>query len=820
MLQSYLKIAFRNLRKNRVFSAINIAGLALGIAAFILILEYVAFERSVNTFHKNLPTLYRMMGHDPETGFYTSMAPAVAPLVKREFPEVRDVCRIAESSANGIITITDEKGGQSQQTFRENQLAYADASFFTLFTFPLVQGTATAALTQPNTIAISQSQARKYFGTGRAIGRSLTVNNQFGKTLYTVTAVYADMPSNSDLQFDAVLSLETLANPANLNGNSWARLDGFDGTYLTTFLQLPKAADYKALEVKFNALAKKRDPKEDNQFLLQPAANMHLASSLNDPYQTSGSLGFVYLLSGIAGLILVIAWFNYINLSTAGALKRAKEVGVRKVVGAGQTQLIRQFLAESLLLNLIGFMLALLMVVSLQSTFNEFVKKELSLTTLLNTGGWLIGLALLLVGSLASGGYVAFAMTSFQPVQTLKGTFRTNRGGLLRKTLVVAQFSASIALVVSTLVLYRQLQYMQNKDLGVQLDQRVVIQSPQIGDDKSIAARTAVLEDQLAQLPYVKNFCQGIVPGNYYSFGAVNITKQNPRPGDEKKNYSMGIVDDRYLKTYGLKLVAGRNFTTREAELAWEKSAKLIINETAARQLGFASPAAAAGQIINWGQPYEIVGVVKDYNHQGLRNPIDPIIFMPRRFGPASLTVQLTTDPVGPTQGGGSIQRKLAELERLYKAAYPGNPFEFYFADENFNKQYETEQQYRQVFTMASILAIFIACLGLFGLATFMTEQRTKEIGVRKVLGASVASIVTLLSADFLKLVVISIVIASPLAWYAMNSWLKDFAYKIDIEWWMFALAGLLAVGIALVTVSFQSVRAALTNPVKSLKVE
>ncbi|WP_460981127.1 ABC transporter permease [Spirosoma fluminis] len=815
MLQSYLKITFRNLRKNRVFSLINIAGLGLGIAAFGLILEYIAFERSVNSFHKNLPALYRIMGHDPEDGFYTSMAPAVAPLIKQEFPDVRDFCRIADNSANGIITVGDQKNGQSQQTFRENRLAYADASFFRLFTFPLVQGTAASALTQPNTVAISQSHARKYFGNGRAIGQSLTVNNQFGKTLYTVTGVYADMPANSDMQFDAVLSLQTLANPANLNGNTWARLDGFDGTYLTTFLQLREETDYRVLEAKFNDLAKKRDPQEDNQFLLQPAANMHLASSLNDPYRTSGSLGFVYLLSGIAGLILLIAWFNYINLSTAGALKRAKEVGVRKVVGAGKAQLIGQFLGESLLLNLIGFVVALLLIASLQDVFNEFVKKELGLSTLLSTGGWLIGLMLLIVGSLTSGGYVAFAMTSFQPSQTLKGTFRTNRGGLLRKTLVVAQFSASVALVVSTLVLYRQLQYMQNKDLGVQLDQRVVIQSPQIGDDRLLASRATVLEDQLAQLPYVKNFCQGIVPGNYYNFGASGITRQHPRPGDEKKNYSMGIVDDRYLKTYGLKLVAGRNFTTQEAELEWEKSAKLMINETAARQLGFASPAQAAGQVITWGQPYEIVGVVKDYNHQGLHKAIDPIIFMPRRHGPASLTLQLTTDPAQ-----GSIQGKLTDLERLYKAAYPGNPFEFYFVDENYNKQYETEQQYGQVFTLASALAIFIACLGLFGLATYMTEQRTKEIGVRKVLGASVGSIVALLSKDFLKLVFVSIVIASPIAWYAMNRWLQDFAYKVDIEWWMFALAGLLAVGIALLTVSFQSIKAALMNPVKSLKTE
>lgn len=816
MLLNYLKIALRNLRKNRVFSLINMAGLALGIATFAFILEYVAYERSVNGFHKNLPTLYRMLTQNREGDIWADMAPAVGPLVKQEFPEVRDFCRIGEHSANGIVSFSDGPAGQSLQSFRESNLAYAEANFFTLFTFPLVQGTAATALVQPNTVALSQSLARKYFGSKKPMGQQLVLNNQFGKTPYTVTAVFADMPKNSDLMFDAVFSLQTLANPANLNGNTWARLDGFDGNYLTTFLKLAdeapgKSANYKALEAKFNAYNKKVKPEDETVFLLQPATNLHLAASLSDIYRTSGSLGFVYLLSGIAGLILLIAWFNYINLSTAGALKRAKEVGVRKVIGAGPGQLIGQFLGESLLLNLVGFGLAVILVLSLQPVFNEFTDRALSLAVLNTDGVWLLGLLLLVVGALASGGYVAFALTSFQPIQTLKGAYQRGKGGWLRKTLVVAQFSASVALVIATLVLYRQLQYMQNKDLGVKLTQRLVIRRPEIGEG-SFAPRAVRLEDQLMQLPYVKNLSQtSIVPGNFYNFTTTGITKQNPRPGDEKKSFSMGIVDDRFLPTYDIKLAAGRNFTVREAELGWEKSAKLMINETAAHQLGFASSADAVGKFINWGQPYEVVGVVKDYNHQGLQRVIDPVIFMPRR-SLSDMTIQLATD--------GDIPDKLAEIERFYKASFPGNPFEFYFVDENYNRQYQTEQQYGQVFTLASALAIFIACLGLFGLAAFTTEQRTKEIGVRKVLGASVFSIVALLSKDFLKLVLVSILIASPIAWYAMSNWLTNYAYKVSIEWWMFAGAGLLAVSIALLTVSFQSVKTALMNPVKSLRTE
>ncbi|WP_018618103.1 ABC transporter permease [Spirosoma luteum] len=821
MFQNHLKITLRQLWKNKTFSGVNIAGLAIGIAAFLLILEYIAYEKSYNQFHTQLPQLYRMLTQTREGDIWVDMAPAVGPLAKQKFPEVRDFCRIGEHSANGIVSPDmGSKAGQ-QLSFREDKLAYADASLFTLFTFPLVQGTAATALLQPNTVALSQSQARKYFSDSNPLGRTLTLDNQFGKTLYTVTAVYANVPQNSDLLFDAVFSLQTLANPANLNGNDWARLDSFDGSFLTTFLQIPgqKAgvpADYEALAAKLNAFKRKATPKDESTFLLQPATNLHLAASLSDIYRTSGSLGFVYLLSGIAALILLIAWFNYVNLSTAGSLKRAKEVGVRKVIGAGPGQLIRQFLGESLLLNMLAFGVALLLATLLQGVFNEFVKKELSFGVLDTNGFWIAGLGLLLAGSLASGGYVAFALTSFQPIQTLKGSVQAGKGGWLRKTLVVAQFSMSIALVIATLVLSQQVQFMQNKDLGVRLAQRVVIEGPKINLTGSFAAGTTALDHELGQLPYVKNFCQtGIVPGNYYNFTANGITRQtrsvgSSRTGDDQKNYSMGIIDDRFLETYEIGVAAGRNFTVREAELGWEKSGKLMVNETGARQLGFASATEAVGQFINWGKPYEIVGVVKDYNHQGLQRAIDPVIFMPRR-SVSDLTVQLTAD---------QMPEKIAALERIYKASYPGNPFKYYFADENYNKQYQTEQQYGQVFTIGSALAIFIACLGLFGLAAFTTEQRTKEIGVRKVLGASIGSIVTLLSKDFIKLVLIAIVIASPVAWYGMNRWLQDFAYKIDIAWWMFALAGLLAVGIALLTVSFQSIKAALMNPVKSLRSE
>ncbi|MBC3788662.1 ABC transporter permease [Spirosoma utsteinense] len=561
-----LKTTLRQFWRNKLTAAVNIVGLALGVTAFVFILEYVSFEESYNKFHKNLPTLYRLLTSSGQEKIQTDIAPAVAPLAKQQFPEVHDFCRLAEHSANGIVTFTLDRKDRSQHSFREGKLAYADGNFFSIFTFPILEGKAASALTRPNTAAISQSQARKYFGQSKAVGRVLTLNNQFGKTLYTITAVYADMPQRSDLSFDAVFSLETLANPANLNGNKWAELTGFDGRYLTTFLQLAKDANYKGVESKFNALVKKLNPSDETLFRLQPATTMHLGATIGDPYPTNGSLGLIYLLSGVAGLIVLIAWFNYINLSTAGALKRAKEVGVRKVTGASSRQLIAQFLGESALLNLVSFGLAFVLIVLLQSTFNEFIKKDLSLWVLTTSGFWLIGLLILVVGALASGGYVAYTLTSFQPVQTLKGVIKTGKSHWLRQTLVVAQFSASVILIIATLVLYRQLDYMQHTDLGVKLDQRVVIGGPSVGDAQQIADQTTVLEQTLSQLPYVKSFCQtGMVPGEYYNGTTNQVTKQNPRPNDSKQTYAMGVVDDRYLTTYGIKLTAGRNVTRRGA---------------------------------------------------------------------------------------------------------------------------------------------------------------------------------------------------------------------------------------------------------------
>ncbi|WP_373515286.1 ABC transporter permease, partial [Persicitalea sp.] len=541
--------------------------------------------------------------------------------------------------------------------------------------------------------------------------------------------------------------------------------------------------------------------------------NIHLAASLNEPLQTTGNVKYVYMLAGIALLILLIAWFNYVNLSTANSLKRAGEVGVRKAVGATQSNLVAQFLGESLLTNLLGFGLALVLVVSLQPFFVELIGKEVSLDVLIQTPVWLYGLALLLTGTLLSGFYTAWVLSNFNPIETLKVRVTSNAKGVwLRKGLVVGQFAISTCLILATIVIYNQLRYMQNMDLGVSSEQMMVVQGPQIGKDSSFAARTGTFANTLAQQSFVQEFgTSGTVPGKFYNFRTSGFTQPGSQPKDELKGYSFALVGDRYFKTYDIPLVAGRSFTPEEVAVEWNDNSKMLLNERAVSELGFNSPEEALQTKVKWDERYlDVIGVVADYHHTSVQNAIDPIIFYPQN-STAYYSVRLTPENMGD---------KVASLEKLYKSSFPGNPFEYFFIDENYQKAYAGEQEYGQLFTVASILAIFIACLGLFGLATFTVEARTKEIGVRKVLGASVTSVVVLLSKDFLKLVIVAIVIGAPVAAYFLRQWLQDFAYRIDIEWWVYALAALLAVSIAFVTVGYQSIKAGLMNPVDSLRSE
>lgn len=809
MVQTFFKIAFRNIFRNKVYAGLNIVGLAMGIAAFLLLMQYISLEKSVNRFHTNLPQMFRLLNEDKEGKTWPEVEPGWALQAQQRFPEIKGFCRFEYGIAKGIVKANENAG----QSYREENIGYAEGNFFQFFSFPLQAGNA-ASLAKPNTVFLAESAAKKYFGNADPMGKVLTLYNQFGTTSYTVEGVFTNMGDNSDIRYEMVFSLETLKNPANLNSNSWAAVDNLESQYIQTFFALNKGTDITTVEKKLSALRDElKQDKDGVRFRLQAFSDVHLGRSLNDTLMTTANIKYVYMLGAIAFLILLIAWFNYVNLSTANSFKRAGEVGIRKVIGASRKNLIAQFLTESFLLNLLAFILAVILISLLQPLFNSLVGKTLSLQMLAVTSVWWYAIVLLIAGSLLSGAYTAFSLSKFNPIQTLKGKIsKTTSGVLLRKSLVVAQFSISIVLIIATILIYSQLNYMQNKSLGINTNQLLVIRGPEIGKDSTYKNRRTAFWNKIASQSFVKDYCAtGSIPGGWYNFMTSGFTQPGSVKGDELKTYSFAIVGDRFLKTYEIGLVAGRNFTPEECAVEWNDNSKVLMNETAIKQLGFDNPEKALHTKVQWDErALDVVGVVKDYHHTSLQRAIDPIIFYPQNNN-TYFSVRITTD---------KVQEKIASLEKMYKASFAGNPFEYFFVEDNYNKKYAAEKQYGSIFSVASLWAIFIACLGLFGLATFTVESRIKEIGVRKVLGASVPGIVSLLSKDFLVLVFIAFLIASPLAWYAMHKWLQDFAYRVDIGWWVFLVAGFIAFMIALLTVCFRAIRAAVANPVQSLRTE
>ena len=807
MFQNYLTVALRNLSKNKIYSTINIAGLAMGIAAFLFILEYVSLEKSVNKFHAKLPNLARMLCQNAQGENWPQVEPGWAEIAKSRLPEIKSYCRFSDGITQGVV-----QNQLNNRSFREESLSYVEGNFFEFFSFPLVAGQA-KDLNQPDAAFISASTAKKYFGAESPLEQTLKLNNQFGNRVYVVKGVYEDMGDNSDIRFDMVFSLENLKNKENLNGNSWAALDNLDNQYINMLFELSPNTNLKALEKKLTALRREIQTEKDvTVFRLQPLSEVHLATSAQDDLQHTGNRRYVLMLMGIAFLILLIAWFNYINLNTANSIKRANEVGVRKAIGASQQNLLGLFLVESVLVNLSAFVLAIVLVVLLQPLFNQLFEKTLSLQTLFLNPVWALGVGLLLLSSIVSGVYIALVLARFKPVDTLKGKIaKTSSGVFLRKSLVVVQFSISVALIISTMLVFKQLKFMQQANLGFDSKQLVMIPAPQLNLDETYKQRRAAYQDEIAQQSFVEGFCtSGSGPGRGYNFATEGFSSPKSKKGTENQSFAFAIIGENYLPTFKIPLKAGRNFTAIETDVEWNDNDKVILNEKAAKALGFEDVKDALTNKITWDErKLQVIGVVKDYHHEGLQKSIGPIIFYPAQVN--DLTLKLSSD---------NLPVKLAKLEKIYKNYFIGNPFEYLFVDELFNKQYKAEAQFGKIFSAASILAILIACMGLFGLTVFTVESRTKEIGIRKVLGASVGSISSLLTKDFLKLVFVAIVIASPIAYYFMTQWLADFAYRTPVQWWVFALAGGLALLLAFVTIGFQSVKAALANPVESLRSE
>ncbi|GAB3758275.1 ABC transporter permease [Spirosoma pomorum] len=805
MIKNYLKIAWRNLRKQSGYTAINIFGLAVGMAATMLIFQYVSFERSYDRFHERVGRIVRVTAQRYEHGVLSTNwagGPfAAGNQLKDEFAEVEDYVKLF---ARPKLVLEAH-----QRDFRVDKGFFVTPSFFKIFSFPLTEGDSRTALTEPNTGVVSASLAKRLFGTANPVGQLMHVERELP---IRVTGVYPDFPKNSHIQADYLMSFSTfqkLANPKNEPDRNFDNAWDQDGCL--TYLLLKPGVDAAALERKLPAFTERkdqRDPKTGDGLLLQlqPLTDIHLYSHLLFEAGPNGDGNAVYVLLCVAFFIISIAWINYINLATARAIGRAKEVGVRKAIGSYRGQLIGQFLIESALLNGMAVGAAFVLITIALPVFNEFTDQELTYDFVASNRFWLGLGSMYVVGTLLSGLYPAFVLSGFKPVAVLKnGMAGFKEGVTLRKSLVVIQFAASVFLLVATITVFRQLQFMRSQQLGVAIDQTMVLGRP-VNDSTRVSRTKAFKEYLLNQSGTQRVAVSSTVPGEKVEFNAGGIRLLGA-PNEDGKQYRIITTDYDFIDAYGLKMLAGRNFNSALGE----KDA-VILNRTGLLQLGFANPDKAIGQQIDfWGDKLTIVGVIDNFHQQSPREAYEPLIL---RLDPN------VNGAISIKMAGSESTRMVAVVKQAWQQFFPTDPFEFAFLDEQYDKQYRADDRFGQVFGFFTLLAVLVSCLGLLGLVTFTAQQRTKEIGVRKVLGASVWSIVSLLARDFVKLVLIAIVIASPIAWYTMQRWLQDFASRIDIQWWVFAVAGLLAVGIALLTVSFQSLKAALVNPVKSLKTE
>ena len=815
MFKTYFKIAWRSLWRNKLFSGINLGGLAIGIASCLLLLSYVSFQFSYDGFHKNKKVLYRV-GLD----FYQNNKivirsaenyAAVGPALKSDFPEVADEARLYNMGRknNCVFTYKDRH-------FRETRFLYAEASFLTMFSFPFKEGDPATALSEPYTAVISESTARKLFQDQSALGQSIQLDDDDRNSeLCKITGVFKDVPENSHLKFNILISYPTLYHRRNGKDrfeNDWEWKDFY------TYILLHSGTDTRELEAKLTAFTNRHIPGEkdnhkESRMVLEPLTKIHLASGRKDEPEATGDQKTVTFLIIIAIFIITIAWVNYINLSIASALNRAKEIGIRKVMGSRRIQLVKQFLTEAFSLNLMAIMLALLLIYSLQPLLNRFFGSDYPLAGLLASSmGWWF-LLFLLSGTIFSGLYPGLVMSSFKPVSVLKGRLKTSRGGLvLRKSLVIFQFSLSIFLIIGTLVVYQQVQYMLHQNIGMNTNQVMVLDRPGKWDTARMTHNLLVahFKETLEKNTVIENIgMSDELPGKEIRWPSTYSVRdrgiENPIP------INTTTIDEHYLSTLGMNLLAGRNFS-----LNYKTDARgLILTESASRMLGFTSPQDAIGkELLSDKTPYTVVGVTNDFHQESLLKPMQPAVF---QFNGRDLReFEYYLVKMKP----GNASKVIAAVQEAWRDSFKENPFNYYFMDDYFDQQYQSEIQFGFIFGAFSIIAISIACVGLLALLAFMIEQRTREIGVRKVLGAGLDDIVILLTKDFVRLVFFANIMAWPLGWLLMNNWLKNFAYRIQISWLVFIIAGATAFVIVLATIGVQAFKAAMTNPVKSLRTE
>lgn len=799
VLKNYFKVAFRNIWKNKVFSAINIVGLAIGMATCIVIMLFVFYERSFDKMHQG--NIYRLDEVQKYEGMVAPQKVALSmypmgPTLKNEYPEIRDFTRI-----NAFNKVSLRHG---EKKIELPAALWVDSNFLQMFDFKLIEGEKKGVLKEPNSIVLSEKSAKSIFGEENPIGKSLVLYG--GDTLaLKVTGVMEDVPANSHLQFDVLLSFNTIARPDFMN--NWG------GNWLVTYLKLAPGANIASLEKKFPAFLKKYMKDGSWKFyelFLQPLADVHAKSvDITHDYINYQKFdrSYTYIFSIVAIIVLIIACVNFMNLSTARSTGRTKEVGIRKSIGAQRSQLAGQFIGESVLFSFISLILAIILVKVVLPYTVDFSQRPLDFSIFSNSLLLLSVLAGTVLLGVFSGLYPAAFLSSFEPIKVLKGTLTIGKSNF-RNALVIAQFTSAVFLIIATGFAVKQLRFMRDKDPGFSREQVVIIPL----DPKS-SPKYQSLKDELLSGFFVEEVSgSGQRLGNNFHQTDVSFKGEGPL---RQMVSSQVIVDPDYLSLYKIKLVAGRNFTHETSENA----RTYIINESLAKELLKDEPKLTLQSLIGRRFGFSgldstsiIVGVAKDFNFNSLHHKIETLcLFNQKDWGYSEMSVRIK---------GKDAKQAIESIRLVWSKMSPESPFIYSFLDEHFAELYKADSQVSEIVGILAGLAIFVSCLGLFGLASYSAERRIKEIGVRKVMGASVAGIVALLSRDFVKLVLVSILIASPIAWWAVRRWLQDFTYRIDIDWWVFVLAGILAIAVALLTISFQSIKAAMSNPVKSLRSE
>ena len=788
MLKNYLRIALRNIARHKAYSFINIAGLSIGMACSILILLWVQHENSYDRFHKNAANIYRITAIASE--FAAAVNPAPMPLaLKEEFPEVTNYVRFSNP-----VSAMFEAG---EKKFVEKNGFYADSTILEVFSFKLRQGNAATALKRPDAILLTHSMAKKYFGNENPLNKTLKKDN---KDLLVVTGILEDIPANSHLQFDYVMPIAAIAQTNNdIKNNVWDNFNFYNYLLFDKNFKSDPSSLAK-FEQRIDAFYKTKESNLKVNFHLQPLTRIHLHSNLQADLPGHGNVQYVTIFTIVAIFILMVACINFMNLATARSARRAREVGIRKVAGALRQQLIYQFLGEAVIISLFALLIAIGIVFLVLPLFNSVSQKSLGLN-LLNGNLWLGLLAIAFTTGILSGSYPALFLSNFRPVKVLKGGLRKAGGSLLfRNGLVVVQFVVSIVLLVGTITVYNQLNFIRNRNIGY--DKENLLYMNMTGE---LWQKQDLLKSMLAQNPSTSQFTLvNDLPVNMSS-GTISVEWDGKDPNTQPIFPTLG-TSENFVNVFKVKLLDGRGFSN---EFKGDTS-NYVINEKAARAMGMTAANAVGKNLTLWGNKGIIIGVVKDFNYKPAHQPIEPLIMFLNKWGG---TVVVRSQP-------GSLNATVNNLAKISRQLNPAYPFSYNFVDQDIARLYESEKRLGKLFNIFAILAVIISCMGLYGLSAFMAEQRVREIGVRKVLGASMFNIVYLLSYGFTKLIMVAILIAIPLSWYMVSKWLNGFAYHIEIGWVIFLIASVAALIIAWCTVSYESIRAALANPVTSLRTE